>query len=201
MGGPPVYCGLHEGARAPKAGGLPTRRACKLQREILVKTTRRLAMATVVFALVVSACGQQKAPPSAMEMALPEEAAAQFIAAMDDFNPDAVRELFTPNAKVMPPNVATITGIDDIIEYYRGTLADELDFEFTRDAAGTSGGLAAAEGTYKVRNNTTGEYIEQGKWMAVFVNADGKWKVARFMTNTDAPVAAPAVEVEEPSAE
>jgi limonene-1,2-epoxide hydrolase len=166
-----------------------------------VKTTRRLAIATAAAALVMAACGQQKAPPAAMEMTMPEEVAARFVAAMDDFDPEAVRGLFTANAKVMPPNVATISGIDNILDYYKGTLAEELDFEMTRDAAGTSGGLAAAEGTYKVRNNATGEYIEQGKWMAVFVNVDGAWKVARFMTNTDAPVAVPSVEVEEPASE
>jgi len=170
-------------------------------REIRVKTMRRTALATTVAALVLAACGQQKAPPVAVDTALPEEVVSQFMAAMDDFNPDAVRGLFTPNAKLMPPNVATITGIDNIIDYYRGSLADELDFEFTRDASGTSGGLAAAEGAYRVLNKVTGEYIEQGKWMAVYVNADGKWRVARLMTNTDAPVAAPTVEVEEGSAE
>ena len=175
--------------------------ARELQREILVKTTRRLVMATAAAAVVVSACGQPAAPPVAVDTTLPEEVVSQFVAAMDEFNPDVVRNLFTPNAKLMPPNVATVSGIDNIVDYYRGTLADELDFEMTRDASGTSGGLAAAEGTYRVLNKTTGEYIEQGKWMAVFVNADGKWKVARFMTNTDAPVAAPAVEVEEPSAD
>jgi len=182
-------------------GGFPVGLARELQREILVKTTRRLVMATAVVALVVSACGQQKAPPVAVDTAVPEEVVSQFVAAMDEFNPDAVRNLFTPNAKIMPPNVATVSGIDNIIDYYRGTLADELDFEMTREAGGTSGGLSVAEGTYKVLNNTTGEYIEQGKWMAVFVNADGAWKVARFMTNTDAPVAAPAVEVEESASE
>ena len=163
--------------------------------------TRRLAIATAAAALAVAACAQQKAPAVAVNAALPDEVVERFVAAMDDFNPDAIRELFTPNAKIMPPNVATVSGIDDILDYYRGTLADELDFEMTRDGSGTSGGLAAAEGTYKVRNNTTGEYVEQGKWMAVFVNADGKWRVARFMTNTDMPVAAPAVEVEEPASE
>ena len=166
-----------------------------------MKTIRKHAVVAVAAALTVAACGQQKAPPAALELTMPEEAVTQFMAAMDDFNPDAVRELFTANAKVMPPNVATISGIDDIIEYYKGTLADELDFEITRDGAGTSGGLAAAEGAYKIRNNTTGEYIEQGKWMAVFVNVDGKWKVARFMTNTDSPVASPAVDVEGPTDE
>lgn len=162
--------------------------------------TRKLVIMTTAAAVVVAACGQQKAPAVATDVALPDEVVSQFVAAMDDFNPDAVRGLFTPNAKIMPPNVAAISGIDNILDYYKGALADELDFEFARDASGASGGLAAAEGTYKVRNTTTGEYIEEGKWMAVYAKVDGHWKVARLMTNTDSAVAAPSVEVEEPEA-
>lgn len=158
--------------------------------------TRRLAIATAAAGLLLAACGQKQAPVVIAD-SMPEEVVGQFMAALDDFNPDAVRELFTPNAKLMLPNVATITGIDNIVEYYKGALADELDFELTRDTAGISGGLAAAEGTYRIRNTVTGEYIEQGKWMAVFAKVDGKWKVARYMTNTDSPVATPGVEVEE----
>jgi limonene-1,2-epoxide hydrolase len=163
-----------------------------------VNTFRTVSLAAVA-AMVLGACAQ-KEPPVQATQGVPDEVVARFVAAMDDFNPDAVRALMMPNAKIMPPNVAAISGIDNILDYYKGTLADELDFEFTREASAESGGMAAAEGTYKVRNNTTGEYIEQGKWMAVFVNADGTWRVARLMTNTDAPVAAPTVEVDEGAA-
>ena len=164
-----------------------------------MKIFRSTALAAASAGLLLAACAQKQAP--ALTEGVPEEVIAGFVAAMDEFNPEAVRAVFTPNAKVMPPNVASITGIDDIVEYYKGSLADELDFEFTRDASAmAAGGLSAAEGSYKVRNKVSGEYIEQGKWMAVFVNVDGTWRVARFMTNTDAPVAAPTVDVEESEA-
>ena len=163
--------------------------------------TRNLATSMALAGLMLAACARQEAPaPVAATEGVPDEVVANFVAALDQFNPDAVRELMTPNAKIMPPNVAAISGIDAILEYYKGSLADELDFEFSREASAESGGLAAAEGAYKVKNLTTGEYVEQGKWMAVFVQVDGQWKVARLMTNTDAPVAAPVVGVEEPAA-
>ena len=158
--------------------------------------SRTSAFVAAMAGLLLGACAP-KAPPVAVTQGVPDEVVTQFVAAMDEFNPEAVRALMAPNAKIMPPNVAAISGIDNILDYYKGTLADELDFEFTRDASAEAGGLAAAEGGYKVRNTTTGEYIEQGKWMAVFVNVDGAWRVARLMTNTDAPVAAPSVEVAE----
>ena len=160
--------------------------------------TRSVVTSMALTGLILAACARNEAPaPVTATAGVPDEVVANFVAAMDQFNPGAVRELMMSNAKIMPPNVAAISGIDGIIEYYQGTLADELDFEFTREASAESGGLAAAEGTYRVKNVTTGEYIEQGKWMAVFAQVDGKWKVARLMTNTDAPVAAPVVGVEE----
>ena len=157
--------------------------------------TRRLAIMAAAAGLTLGACGQQKAPITVTD-SVPDEVVTRFMTAMDNFNPDAVRALMTANAKIMPPNVAAISGIDNIIEYYKGALADELDFEFTRDASAAAGGMAAAEGAYKVRNKATGEYIEQGKWMAVFVNTGDGWRVARLMTNTDAPVRAATVDVE-----
>jgi limonene-1,2-epoxide hydrolase len=93
--------------------------------------------------LILSACGQQKAPIVVTD-SVPDEVVTKFMAAMDEFNPDVVRGLFTPNARLMPQNVATVSGIDDINQYYKGTLADELDFEYMRDASATAGGMAAA---------------------------------------------------------
>jgi len=166
------------------------------RREIRVKIFRSASLVAASAGLLLAACAQ-KQPPAPIAEGVPEEVVASFMAAMDEFNPDAVRAIFTPNAKIMPPNVASIEGIDNIIDFYKGSIADELDWELTREAGATAGGMAAAEGKYQIRNKVTGEYIEHGKWMVVFVKTDGGWRVARLMTNTDAPVAAPSVEVEE----
>jgi limonene-1,2-epoxide hydrolase len=158
--------------------------------------SRNLAIVAATAFLALTACGGQKAPPAITE-GVPDEVVSQFLSAMDEFNPETVRGLLSPNAKIMPPNVAAISGVDNIIDYYKGALADELDFEFTREASGMSSGLAVAEGGYRIKNKATGAYIEQGKWMAVFAKIDGAWKVARLMTNTDAPTAAPVVGIDE----
>jgi len=165
-----------------------------------VKISRNLAIVAASALLALSACGGQKAPPAVTE-GVPDEVVGQFLSAMAEFNPEAIRGLLSPNAKIMPPNVASITGTDNIIDYYKGALSDQLAWEWTRDAAGMTPGLAVAEGTYRIRNKTTNEYVEQGKWMTVFAKIDGAWKLARLMTNTDAPVAAPVVDVEEDKGE
>ena len=62
------------------------------------------------------------------------------------------------------------------------------------------GNVGLAEGSYRVKNLANDTYVEEGKYLAVWVNQDGQWKVARMMTNTDYQVARTSVEVEEPAA-
>ena len=164
-----------------------------------MRVNQILVIAAIAAAVAMAtACGGQQQPTVKAE-SVPDEVVQRFLTAMDEFDPDAVRELFSPNAKLMPPNVAAVEGPDAIVEYYRGTLAEELDFEFKQAAAGMAGGLAVSEGTYRVLNKVSGAEIETGKWMAVWINRDGAWQIARLMTNTDHSVAAPVVEVEEES--
>jgi len=161
-----------------------------------VKISRNLAIIAATALLTLSACGGQKAPPAIAE-GVPEEVVNQFLSAMSEFNPEAIRGLLSPNAKIMPPNVESVTGIDDIVDYYKGALSDELEWEWTRDASGMTSDLAVAEGTYRIRNKTINAFIEQGKWMAVFAKVDGVWKLARLMTNTDAPAKSGSIDLEE----
>jgi len=166
-----------------------------------VRVNQILAIAAIAAsACLAAACGGQQ-PPAVQAQSVPDEVVQRFLAAMDEFDPEAVRGLFTARAKLMPPNVAAVEGPDAIVEYYKGTLADELDFDFEQAAAGMAGGLAVSEGAYRVTNKMTGEQIESGKWMAVWLNDGGAWKIARLMTNTDHAVAAPVIDVEEPVAD
>lgn len=130
---------------------------------------------------------------------MPDGVVQRFLAAMDGFDPEAIRGLFTARAKLMPPNVAAVEGPDAIVEYYESTLADELDFDFERAAAGMAGDLAVSAGSCRVTNKTSGQQLDTGKWMAVWPNEGGAWKIARLMTNTDHRVAAPVIDVEEAS--
>jgi hypothetical protein len=68
--------------------------------------SRNLAIVAATALLALTACGGQKAPPAIAE-GVPEEVVSQFLSAMDKFDPEAIRGLLSPNAKIMPPNVAT----------------------------------------------------------------------------------------------
>ncbi len=131
---------------------------------------------------------------------LPEEASAKLAQLLDQFDPVALGNMLTDNARLLPPNVPAIDGRDAIVDYYKGTVASELDYEVTPLKTATVGNVGLAEGTYKVKNVATGAYVEEGKYLTVWVNEGGQWKVARMMTNTDFQVARTSVTVEQPVA-
>lgn len=150
-------------------------------------------------ALALAAC-KQSPPPEATVVEMPEERSAELARLLEELDPVGLGSILTDNARLLAPNMAAIEGRDAIVEYYRGSVDKQLDFEVAPQTRVTIGKVALAEGTYKVRNVATGEYIEDGKYMTVWVDQDGVWKVARLMTNTDYKVATPEVDVETPPA-
>jgi hypothetical protein len=165
--------------------------------------TRRLpvAAAFAASALTLGACSQSPPPAAEIKVVeMPEERSAALARLLEELDPVGLGNILTDNARLLGPNMAAIEGRDAIVEYYKGSVDKQLDFEVAPQTRVTIGEVALAEGTYKVRNVTTGEYIEDGKYMTVWVNKDGAWKVARLMTNTDYKVATPEVDVETPPA-
>lgn len=131
---------------------------------------------------------------------MPEDVAVEMGRLLDQFDPVALGNMLMDNARLLPPNVPAIEGRDAIVEYYKGTVANELDYEVVPLKRVMIGNIGLAEGTYKVKNLTSGNYVEEGKYMTVWVNQGGQWKVARMMTNTDYQVARTSVTVEAPVA-
>jgi ketosteroid isomerase-like protein len=109
----------------------------------------------------------------------------------------ALAGLLTENARLLPPNVPAIEGRDAIVEHYRGVVSNQLKYEIAPLKSVTISNVGLSEGTYRVKNLAKGEYVEDGKFLAVWVFQDGQWKVARLMVNADYQLARVSVTVEE----
>lgn len=169
-----------------------------------MNTRRTLAITAIATAsLTVAACSGGEPPAGgrvADVVAMPPESGIQLAQLLDQFDPVALGDLLTEDARLLPPNIPAIDGRDAIVEHYKGVVAAELDYEVTPLRSAMIGNVGIAEGTYRVKNLTNDTYVEDGKYMAVWVNRDGEWKVARMMVNTDYQVARASVSVEEPAA-
>jgi len=167
--------------------------------------TRRFVAAAAIAAgsLVLAACSGGKEPSAAAPaaesapriIAIPEGTVAMFADVMNAYDPDKLAGMLTENARLLVPNQPAIEGRQAIVDYYAGVVAAELTYATSPAMAVMLDGVAVAEGTYGVQNNTTGETVERGKYLAVWVNQDGTWKIARLISNTDAPVATGSVSV------
>lgn len=97
---------------------------------------------------------------------------------------------YAPDAVVLPPNSAPITGHEAITAYF-ATITGVTKWETAYTDVMGSGDVGVAVGTYtfefKLPDGTAG--ADTGKWMEVFrKGADGHWKTVRDMYNTDLPV-------------
>lgn len=172
-----------------------------------MKTRRTLAITAIAAAaLSLAACSGDKSPASSQPpaviavVAMPAGMGAELARLLNQFDPVALGNLIADDARLLPPNVPAVEGRDAIVEYYKGSVAKELGYEVTPLRTAMVGNVGLSEGTYKVKNLTSGAYVEEGKYLSVWVNQGGQWKVARLMTNTDYQVARTSVAVEEPAA-
>lgn len=168
-----------------------------------MKANRIASIVSIVVAsLTVAACsgGKSAADCEAAAASLPAEVTAEMARLLDEFDPVGLGNLIADNARLLPPNVPAVEGREAIIEHYKGAVARELHHEVTPLTQVMIGNVGLAEGSYRVKNLTNGTYVEDGKFMTVWVNQDGAWKIARLMINTDYQVAHTSITVDEPVA-
>ena len=154
----------------------------------MTKTTvnhRFLAAAGAALVLTLTACSQQPADCEPRLVAMPDEHAQKLAQLLNEFNPDAFGNLLMDNARLLPPNHPAVEGKAAILEYYGGIVGESIRYEAQQEKLVTVGAVGITEGNYRVRNVPENKYVEMGKYMAVWANESGEWKIARIMVNTD----------------
>jgi ketosteroid isomerase-like protein len=102
---------------------------------------------------------------------------------------------YSDGAVVLPPNAASVTTKEAIRNVWKELLASPgflLSWKATRVEVGKSGDMAWVNGTYEfTMNDATGRPVnDRGKYLEVWgKQADGKWKCAADMWNSDFPAA------------
>ena len=147
--------------------------------------------------LFIAACA-----PAVVEEATTTEADLQAIndlrqeysAAYNAGDAAALTGLFATDAVLLPPDAAILTGQEAIRSLYEVTFA-----QFTGEHSTTSqelevaGDWAFGQGTYTVKLTPKegGETIQdEGKYIVICQRqADGSWKLARLIWNTNSPPA------------
>jgi ketosteroid isomerase-like protein len=153
--------------------------------------------------IALAACAPKAPDTAADEAALKAEPGA-WMDAYNAGNADAVANLYTEDAVLMPPGTAAITGPAAIKDFIASDIptskAAGLSFKNGEaTGVGVSGDMGWLSGTFSV-TNASGATVDSGKYLSVFRRVNGGWKLIRDIWNSDAPpAAAPAATAAPPA--
>ncbi|HEY6644075.1 nuclear transport factor 2 family protein [Povalibacter sp.] len=153
------------------------------------------ALAAVFWAL--GACSPPPTDCVPQIVTMPEEKAQELTRLLNEYDPAAFGKILADNARLLPPNVPAIEGRSAILDYYSGIIGETIRYEATPLTQVTVGNVGLAEGTYRVKNLKDDTVVEMGKYLSVWVNDGGEWKVARLMSNADYQTPRTSVDVQE----
>jgi len=100
--------------------------------------------------------------------------------------------LFTEDAQILPEHGPIVSGREGIKQFLKDQMTPVVMFDTSDDMTLVREDLAIEQGTYRVRDLRRGVDIELGKYLHVWRNVNGDWKLYRMIYNTDV---APRAEV------
>jgi ketosteroid isomerase-like protein len=170
----------------------------------------RSGIATACIALVMFAVGCGKEEPKdtrVTDEAAIKNADTQWAKAAASKDVDATVAYYSDDASLLPPNAPMASDKASIRAAWAGLLGPDtsLSWQATKVEAARSGDLGYVMGTYEMESKDASGKAEsdRGKFVEVWrKQADGNWKAAVDIFNSDLPVAAakPAATVKKKTA-
>lgn len=122
-----------------------------------------------------------------------EAKAAEFVAAFNAGNAEAVAAFYAPDAVVMPPDVPAVVGRDAIrasLEAMMGQMPPGSVFALRLGSVSANGPIAVERGEWSsTMPGPDGASMEmRGKYLAEWHKIDGEWLMVSDIWNNDAPM-------------
>jgi uncharacterized protein (TIGR02246 family) len=146
---------------------------------------------TSLFCTVVFLAGLSAAPAAhadSVKSAI-EAANVQFSSAAAKGDGAALAALYSPDGQVMPAGSDPIRGADAIQKFWQGAIDSGVAAIGLKTIEVFGHGPTATEvGAYELRDKA-GKVLDHGKYIVVWRQEDGKWKLLRDMFSTNVPPA------------
>ena len=111
----------------------------------------------------------------------------KFVAAFSRGDAAGLASLYTENGQVLPPNSDFITGKTAIQGFWQVLLDMGLKATLETVELETHGDTAIEVGRYTLEGEG-GQTLDEGKYLVVWKQADGQWKLHRDIFNSSLPV-------------
>ena len=131
--------------------------------------------------IMVTACSQapQSADPSVIT-----SRSDNWETALNAKDVDALVELYTTEARLMPPNDEAMSGHDAVRSMFGGMIDAGLSGELTTVEAMVSGDIGYNLGVYELQSGD--EVVDTGKFMETWRrDEDGQWRIANDIWNSN----------------
>lgn len=151
-----------------------------------------------VISLVMLACNSKNQPPNAEAMtgstefdmqkatAFIDSINAAFSAEVKRGDSVALAAHYSPDAELMLSNSESIKGKDILSAWGSMIRMGVKDFRFTTTDITGNAGLLVETGTYEM-NGANNTLIDKGKYVVVWKQENGEWKLYRDIGNTSLP--------------
>ena len=145
-----------------------------------------ITMAVFALSVGVSACSGSKeqafGTPDAQAI---RQATTTLETAFNAKEVDKILPLYTDNSVFMPPNKPLLRGRGPLKGFYEGLLnGGSTDLKLTPEDVAGHGPLAYESGSYSMMNGST---HDRGKFLFVFRNMGGNWKIEYTSWSSDLP--------------
>lgn len=100
---------------------------------------------------------------------------------------DAARiaDMYTPRARIMPPNAESAEGRAAIQAHLEQMVASGIKVRLTQTDLAGDGDFAYKTGVYEILAGE--EVVDRGKYLEVWKRLDGEWQMHRDIWNTSMP--------------
>jgi ketosteroid isomerase-like protein len=148
-----------------------------------------ITMAVFALSVGVSACsGPKEQVFGTADAQAIRQATATLETTFNAKDMDKILSLYTDNSVFMPPNKPLLRGRAALKGFYEGLLnGGSTDLKLTADDVAGHGPLAYESGSYSMMNGST---HDRGKFLFVFRNMGGNWKIEYTSWSSDLPAAA-----------
>ena len=157
--------------------------------------TTLLSLRAIVAGAIVAASSVSVGHAADDATAAIEKANKAFMAAVQRGDTTALSNMYTANAKALPPNSGAVSGRADIGALWGSAFASGVGaLELKSTEVETHGDTAIEVGTVQILDKG-GASIGRGKYVVVWKRENGAWKLHRDIWNMDA---APAMKDQSP---
>jgi uncharacterized protein (TIGR02246 family) len=153
----------------------------------------RIWVVVLVFTntLLIASCAQQPGGRNNVRAAI-EAQAAKWQASFNSGDGAGIAALYTDDGQIMPPGAATVRGRENVAAYWRDALsAGGVDVTLEVLELVAQGKHATEVGRFSM-TDADGNRVDQGKYLVLWRQEQGEWRMARDIWNSDGAPAAEA---------